>query len=280
MSFSKRKRRKDKNIDVILTSSGVRAPVFVGALQGLEQKGYKINRIAGTSGGAVVAAAYALGKTVEEMQKLSESIPYSSFRDFRWRNFISLTNPSVYSGEGLNNYLQAIFGDAKLKDFKIDCRITVVSIVGRKRILLNRENYPELPVWKAVRMSSTIPFIFPYLELEGVPVTDGGLDIRTEDIFPDRVRPVVVLRPRSDYSLKKATREIVTYKLFLWNYLKIVAEYLLDAVDLQHLEYSEWEKTVIIPTFDIGGFNFFIESYEVQNLVQHGYNAVTVSDVV
>jgi len=280
MSFLTKVRKKNKDIDVILTSSGVRAPAFIGALKALENKGYRINRISGTSGGAIIAAAYALGRSTEEMYAMSTAVPYPAFRDFRLRNLLSLTNPSVYSGNGLNAYLQAIFGNSKLKDFKIDCSITVVTIVGRKRILLDKHSYPELPVWKAVRMSSTIPFIFPYLELEGIPVTDGGLDIRTGDIFPDKLRPIVVLRPRSDYSLKKETRQVIAHRLFIWNYLWIVAEYLLDAVDLQHLEYSEWEKTVIIPTYDVGGFNFSIQPNEVQSLVQHGYDAVTSSEIV
>ena len=280
MLFSMKKRKKSRDIDVILTSSGVRAPVFVGALTALEQKGYRIKRIAGTSGGAIIAAAYALGKTTDEMLQLSKSVPYLSFRDFKFLNLFSLTNPSVYSGEGIDNYLKSLFGDARLKDFKIDCKISVVTIVGRKRILLDKETYPELPVWQAVRMSSTIPFIFPYLKLEEIPVTDGGLDIRTDNIFPDRSHPVIVLRPRSDYSLKQETREFIPHKLFLWNYLKIIAEYLLDAVDLQHLEYNEWEKTIIIPTFSMGGFNFSIQPHEVENLVNFGYKAVSTSDIV
>ena len=280
MLFLMRERDTNRDIDVILTSSGVRAPVFIGAIAALEEKGYKIKRISGTSGGALIAAAYALGKSIEEMLKLAESIPYSSFRDFNVNNLLSLTNPSVYSGHPLDEYLKTIFGDTKLKDFKIDCRITVVTIVGRNRIFLDKRSYPDLLVWKAVRMSSTIPFIFPYLKLEGIPVTDGNLDIRTDDIFSDNVRPIIIFRPRSEYRLKKQNRDKTIYRLFIWNYLKIVAEYLLDAIDLQHLEYSEWEKTIIIPTFNIGGFKFSIGPHEVQNLIQSGYRATSTSEII
>ncbi len=129
-------------------------------------------------------------------------------------------------------------------------------------------------------MSSTIPFIFPYYELEGTPVTDGGLDIRTADIFPDMARPVIVLRPRSDYNLKKAAQRPMTSKLFIWNYLKVVAEYLLDAVDLQHLDGGEWGNTLIIPTFEIGGFNFGIEEDEIVKLIQYGYDAVDTAEQI
>ena len=280
MSFWTNREHKSNEIDLVLTSSGVRASAFIGCIEALQEKGYCIKRISGASGGAVIAASFALGKDIKEMRERAPFTPYRSFRDFRIRNLFSLHNPSIYSGETLDKYYQEIFGDAKLKDFEIDCKIVVVTIVGRKRILLDKESYPELPVWKAVRMSSTIPFIFPYYELEGVPVTDGGLDIRTGNIFPGRDRQVIVLRPRSDYNLKKAAQEVRAYKLFIWNYLKVVAEYLLDAVELQHLDGNEWEKTVIIPTFEIGGFNFGIKEPEILKLIQYGYNAISIAEQI
>lgn len=280
MSFWMNRKQKDREVDLVLTSSGVRASAFIGCIEALQEKGYYIKRISGASGGAVIAASFALGKSIEEMRIHASSCPYGSFQDFRIRNLFSLRNPSVYSGKALDSYYQEIFGDAKLKDFELDCKIVVVTIMGRKRILLDKETYPDLSVWKAVRMSSTIPFIFPYYELNGMPVTDGGLDVRTGNIFPDRTRSVIVLRPRSDYNLKKSTQEVITYKIFIWNYLKVVAEYLLDAVDLQHLDVNEWEKTIIIPTFEIGGFNFDIKESEILKLIQYGYTIINTTEQI
>ncbi len=40
-------RRVNKNIDVILSSSGVRAPCFIGGLDAILEKGYHIHRIVG-----------------------------------------------------------------------------------------------------------------------------------------------------------------------------------------------------------------------------------------
>ncbi len=147
MSFwTKIRNQKSNDIDLVLTSSGVRASTFIGSIEALQEKGYHIRRISGASGGAVIAASLALGRDIKEMRELAPKTPYGSFRDFRIRNLLSLENPSVYSGKALDNYYRKIFGNAKLKDFVIDCKIVVVTIVGRKRILLDRETYPELPV--------------------------------------------------------------------------------------------------------------------------------------
>lgn len=279
MSFLE-KAGRTANLDVVLSSSGVRAPCFIGGLRALEEKGYTIQRIAGTSGGAIVAAAYALGYSVQEMSELVKSIPYSKFRDFRISNLLSLINPSVYTGKGLDDYYKQIYGEATLKDFKIDCSISVVTIMGRQRRILTRESHPDMPVWKAVRMSSTIPFIFPWYDLEGEPVTDGALVTGMYDIFPHESRPIVALRPRSDYFLKRNIQEVRAKTTFLWNYLRIVAEHFLDAIDSQHVPENEWSRTVIIPTFEIGGFNFNLTPDDVERLVQYGYDAVSVSNLL
>lgn len=273
-------RTKTKDIDLVLSSSGIRAPCFVGALEALAERDYTIRRIAGSSGGAVVAAGHALGMTTQEMRKLAPKTPYKKMRDFKIKNLLSLQNPSVYTGQELDKFYQNLFGDAKMKDMVIDCKICVVTIIGRKRILIDRQSHPELLVWKAVRMSSTIPFIFPYYELEGRPVTDGGLVTSIYDIFPEGVRPVLGLRPRADHGFKKTIQDVRVSKLFIWNYLKILAEYFMDAVDNQHVPEIEWNKTIVIPTFEIGSFNFYISPEQVQKLIRYGYNAVMTSELM
>ncbi len=271
---------KRREIDLILSSSGVRATCFIGGIVALEEKGYHIARIAGSSGGAIIAAGHALGKTTDELTRLSADTPYHKFKDFRLNNLLSLSNPSVYKGQELDRYYKQVYGDATLSDFKIDCKISVVTIVGRKRILLDKETHPDLPVWKAVRMSSTIPFIFPYLELDGLPVTDGGLVINIFDIFPDAIRPAISLRPRADYGVKSDIQDVEVSKLLVWNYLKILTEFFLDTMDQVHMPTKEWLRTIIIPTHAVGGFKFNLTAEEVEYLIKCGYDSVMTSNII
>ena len=273
-------KQKKQEIDLVLSSSGVRAPCFIGGIEGILEKGYEIKRIAGSSGGAIVAAGYALGKTTEELRRLAPRAPYDKFKDYGLCNLLSLTNPSIYTGQELDAYYQDIFGDAKLKDFQIDCRISVVTIIGRDRIILDRESYPDLYVWEAVRMSSTIPFIFPYLKLDGKELTDGGLVTDMFDIFPDDLRMKIALRPRANHSLKKTIQDVKVSKLFIWNYIKILIEYFLDAIDNQHVLEAEWKNTIIIPTGLLGAFNFNIGPEDIIKLMDYGLEAVRESEIL
>ncbi len=270
---------KNKDIDLVLSSSGVRAPCFIGAIEALEERDFTIRRIAGSSGGAVIAAGYALGMGTAKMREQAPFIPYNKFRDFQAKNLLSLENPSVYTGRELDRFYQATYGDAKMKDMVIDCKISVVTIIGRNRILLDRKSHPELPVWKAVRMSSTIPFIFPYLKLGEEPVTDGGLVSSMFDIFPNSPRPILGLRPRADHGIKKTIQDVKVSKLFIWNYLKILAEYFLDSLDNQHVPEIEWNRTIIIPTHELGGFSFYIGPEEIDTLMCYGRAAVMAAEI-
>ena len=279
MSFFKTK-KTNKNIDLILAASGARAPCFIGAIEALHEKGYNIHRIAGTSGGSIIASGYALGMSMKEMREMAPATPYSDFKDFKVKNLLSITNPSVYTGQELDRFYKDVFGKAKMKDFKIDCRIRVTKIIGKEIVIITKDSHPDLLVWKAVRMSSTVPFIFPYLRLDGHPVTDGALYTQIFDIFPENERPLICIRPRADVGILRRVQTVKISKLFLWNYLKIVAEFFSDSVDNQHIPEEEWDKTVIVPTFELGGFNFELGANEIKRLMQYGYNAAIISDIV
>ena len=100
------------------------------------------------------------------------------------------------------------------------------------------------------------------------------------DVFPDTDNPLVCLRPRADRGKRRDVQDAKVSKLFVWDYLKIVAEYLMDSIDSQHVVQDEWDRTIIIHTFDIGGFNFNLKPEDIESLMQHGYNAVIISDIL
>jgi hypothetical protein len=129
-------------------------------------------------------------------------------------------------------------------------------------------------------MSSTIPFIFPYLSLDGKAVTDGGLITDMFDIFPDDLRMKLALRPRANHGIKKTIQDVKASKLFLWNYIKILIEYFLDAIDNQHVPEAEWNNTIVVPTGLMGAFKFGVSPEDVIRLMDYGLEAVRGSEIL
>lgn len=57
-------------VDAVFSGGGVRAFAFIGALEALEDKDYKIERVAGSSAGAIVAGLLAAGYKVNELNQI------------------------------------------------------------------------------------------------------------------------------------------------------------------------------------------------------------------
>ena len=51
-----------KNVALVLSSGGARGFAHIGAIEALEEQGYHISSIAGTSMGALIGGMYAVGK--------------------------------------------------------------------------------------------------------------------------------------------------------------------------------------------------------------------------
>ena len=57
--------KKNKNVALVLSSGGPRGFAYIGAIEALEEHGYTITSIAGTSIGSLVGGIYAAGKLAE-----------------------------------------------------------------------------------------------------------------------------------------------------------------------------------------------------------------------
>lgn len=99
--------------DLVLEGGGVKGIALVGALEVLEQRGYRFNRVAGTSAGAIVGALIAAGVPAKDLVSIIGSIHYPDFRDggricrFRLGQLlVLLLHKGIYRGDHLREWLQ------------------------------------------------------------------------------------------------------------------------------------------------------------------------------
>jgi predicted acylesterase/phospholipase RssA len=67
--------------DLVLAAGGVKGIALLGATVALMQAGYRLNRVAGTSAGAIVAAIASSGLTGDELADIARSL---NFRAPAW----------------------------------------------------------------------------------------------------------------------------------------------------------------------------------------------------
>src|SRR3954454_18255071 len=67
--------------DLVLEGGGVKGIGLVGAISVLEERGWKFNRVAGTSDGSIVGALVAARFSSGELHPTMQILDYTNFRD-------------------------------------------------------------------------------------------------------------------------------------------------------------------------------------------------------
>ena len=153
-------------IGLILGGGGARGFAHLGVLRAIEEAGIPIDVIGGTSMGAVLAAMYASGLSVDEMIAATRKayVQNSGGSDF------TLPFVSICSGGGTIRKLRKIFGERCIEDlprryFCVSCDLTRAEVVI----------HDSGPVWLWVRVSCSVPGLLPPVPYNGQLLVDGGL---------------------------------------------------------------------------------------------------------
>lgn len=155
------------------SDGGVRGAAHIGVIKALEENGIKIDAIAGTSAGSIVAALYAMGYTSEEMIKLfryfaksvmslSPRYLFSETRSIRGIQLGGIT--SSYNIENAIRESAKYKGIKNIQDIKIPIAIPTTDLITDKEIVFTnynsldgKEYIKNIEIAKAVRASSNFP---------------------------------------------------------------------------------------------------------------------------
>ncbi len=154
-----------KDISIALGGGGIRGIAHIGVLRKLQQHGYRIKAIAGTSAGGLVGAVYAAGNTADKIEELIYSV------DQRHLFSISLnSSPALLNLQGLSKMMSGVLGDKHFSALQIPFACTAVDIESSQEIVINQGRVIE-----AVLATSAFPGVFPPVKLDKFTLVDGGV---------------------------------------------------------------------------------------------------------
>ncbi len=282
--------RADQKCDIVLEGGGVKGIGLVGSLSELDKAGFRPQRVAGTSAGAIVGSLLAAGITVKDLITLMQSVDYTKFRD---RNFLGgfgwpgeglslIFTKGIYRGEYLREWLGEQLAHAGVKTFA-DLRldepwaqalpperryklVVIASDVSRGRMVRLPWDYhlygldpDEQLVADAVRASMSIPFFYEPAILDKKFLVDGGLLSNFPvDIFDDTAEwPTfgVKLSAKEDTT---ATINPVTNPL---NYTTAILDTLMSAHDRVHVD----DPCVTLRTIFVDTTGFKATDFDIKN---------------
>lgn len=155
-------------IGLALGGGGMRALAHIGILRVLEREGIHFDFVAGTSMGGIVAAAYAKGMHVDEMEDEARNLSSLSsvLKLVDWSPRLR----SLIQGQNIYNYLATLLGeDLQFSDLAIPLILTAVDLNSWREVVLS-----EGKVIDAVRATIAIPGVIAAFEQNGQRLVDGG----------------------------------------------------------------------------------------------------------
>lgn len=190
-------------IGLVLAGGGVRGAAHIGVIKALQENGIKVDCIAGTSIGSIVATLYAMGYSTDEMLKLFKYFAKDIMKvdpKYFWTNVKTgkkLLGDGIISGENIELAIEecAKLKDIKnLKDIEMPIAMPTVDIKTNKKYVATNHEYDEvftqdiyineISIGKAVRASSSYPGVFAPTIYKEHKFVDGGIidNLPTEEV--------------------------------------------------------------------------------------------------
>ena len=159
-------RTSGRRVAVALGAGGARGYAHIGAIQVLQERGYEVVALAGTSMGALVAGVMAAGK-LEAYTEWSLSLTQ---REVLRLLDPTLTGGGAIRGERVIGKVGEILEGARIEDLVIPYTAVATDLGARREVWFQRG-----PVITAIRASVSIPGVITPVVVEGRLLVDGGL---------------------------------------------------------------------------------------------------------
>ncbi len=175
-----------RSLGIALGGGGARAFAHVGVLRELADAGLHVDRVSGSSIGAVIAALHASGLDGEDLEEVcyAEWVRRRPFSDWR------VPTQSMAKGRRVRAAMVRAFGaDAVLEGLPHQAHVVSTDLVSRTRQVHRRGNLVD-----AVQASARLPVLFaPMPDNGGRLLVDGGvLDNLPVDLLTERDEGPVV----------------------------------------------------------------------------------------
>jgi NTE family protein len=185
-------------VALVLSGGGARGSAHIGVMKVLEEYHVPVDLVVGTSMGSIVGGLYAAGYTAEELDTEITAIDWGSVfvdrlkRDqksfrrkeedtrflipikMRFKGWKPYLPPAVIGGQNLELLFQGLSVDATAETdfdrFPIPYRAVATDLATGTAVVIGSGSLST-----AMRASMSIPGIFPPVELNGIPLADGGM---------------------------------------------------------------------------------------------------------
>jgi len=296
--------------NLVFEAAGIRGIAYCGAIQEMESKKLMndIQKVAGTSSGAIMALVVSLGYSGEEIQKLIGETNFKKFNDGNFLIFGGVKRMKNYfgwyRGKKLGNWLGKIveqktgnadmtFEELHQKGFK-DLYVASTCLNRQQPVIFSYETYPKMKVKDAVRISAGIPLYFEAVFMDSTgniynhPKQKEGLDVMVDggflENFPIHIFDVkeidsstlgLRIDPEAQIKNDQGTHVLAEMPVGdLKQYMLAFYTLVIENLNRQQLTKPDWERTVSISDGNISPKIRKLSKEEVRLLIENGRSAM------
>lgn len=155
-----------KTVSLVLGSGGARGLAHIGIIDWLNENGYQIQSIAGSSIGALIGGMYAAGK----LDVYANWVIALEKMDVIRLLDISFERKSLFKGNRVIEVLREMIGDYEIENLPISYTAVATDLHEQQEVWFNQGS-----LFDAIRASIAIPTIFTPHEYMGKTFLDGSL---------------------------------------------------------------------------------------------------------
>lgn len=154
-----------RSIGLVCSGGGAKGAAHLGVYYALNDAGITVDRVGGTSAGALFSIFMALEWDRSTIAQTLENVLIKS-------SIVDITPPflSLFAGKKGTKVVKRLFGDINIEDLWVPFYCVSVSLQNTRAVIHTRGK-----VWKALRASASLPGIWPPMMIGKDYLVDGGL---------------------------------------------------------------------------------------------------------
>jgi len=164
-------------VALVFGGGGLKGFAHIGVLRAFEERGIRPALVAGTSIGALIAAAYATGMPVDEMERRARALTKKDlFRIDRVHMVTKrMLSPSLYLAGPLDALVRDIVPPVTFRALEIPLLVSTVDLERGSQVIWGLPGLQDVPVSDTVYASCALPGFFPPRVIAGRTCVDGGV---------------------------------------------------------------------------------------------------------
>ena len=177
--------RVPNRLALVLGGGGLKGFAHIGVLRALEERGIRPSLYAGTSIGALMAAAYVGGHGLEAMEARARGLRRRDLFRINHMGMIleRMRSPSLYLEEPLRALCTDVIPEGTFDDLPLPLLVNTVDVERGTQLVWGLPGLRDVSVVDAVYASCALPGFFPPGIVDGRICIDGG----TVDNMPVQV---------------------------------------------------------------------------------------------